>query len=640
MILVNVDKINKSYTEKPLLQDISLSIHQGEKIGLIGVNGTGKSTLLRIVAREEDPDSGKVIYTNHVRAAYLPQHPPFDANLTVGKQAEKYLEHIDPDVPDFACRSMMTKLGVRDFDAEMAELSGGQRKRVAMAAVLSADADLLILDEPTNHMDNDIIAWLEDFLIKYRGAVFMITHDRYFLDRVTKKIFEIDNGSLHSYEGNYDYYLEAKAAREDMLLASERKRAALYKKELAWIRRGARARSTKAKSHIERFEELRDSKLIIDDSSLSIGTASSRLGKKIIEIRNLTKSYGDKLLMKDFSYTVLRNDRIGVIGENGCGKSTLLKMILGQVAPDAGTVSIGQTVKIGYFSQDTQVWDPNQRVIKYVEGISDHVKTEDGYFSASQMLERFLFPSSKHSIPIGRLSGGEKRRLYLLSILMQAPNVLIFDEPTNDLDIATLTVLEDYLDEFNGAVIIVSHDRYFLDRLCIRTFSFEGNGVIRHYPGGYTDVMKARELELLTEEITSHKKTGSGASKSSPQANRIKAGFHSGGASAGASAGASGGGTDALTGVSSVRPDGRPIRQKKLKFTFNEKREFETIDEEIAKLEAQIAEKDAEMSDVSDDYVRLQQLSQERQKLADRLDEKMERWVYLNDLAEQIEKQK
>lgn len=542
----------------------------------------------------------------------LPQHPEYDPDLTVSEQAAAYMQQIDPTVPEFTCRSMMTKLGIRDFDARMGDLSGGQRKRVAMAAVLSTGADLLILDEPTNHMDNDVITWLEDFLVKFRGAVFMITHDRYFLDRVTSKIFEIDNGALYTYEGNYDYYLEAKAAREDMLLATERKRATLYKKELAWIRRGARARSTKAKSHIERFEELRDSKLIIDDSSLSIGTASSRLGKKIIEIEDLCKAYGDKKLIENFTYTVLRNDRIGIIGDNGCGKSTLLKMILGEVEPDSGIISIGETVKIGYFSQDTQVWDPNQRIIKYVEGISDNVRTDDGWLSASQMLERFLFPSSKHSIPIGRLSGGEKRRLYLLSILMQAPNVLIFDEPTNDLDIATLTVLEDYLDEFSGAVIIVSHDRYFLDRLCIRTFSFEGDGVIKHYPGGYTDAMKAKELAALTAEMNA------------------SAGKNNSGASNAKSSTASSGSSDGSR---------RPERQKKLKFTFQEKKEFETIDDDIASLEQQIADTDAEMSGIINDYVKLQELTAKRSKLSNMLDEKTERWLYLNDLAERIENQ-
>lgn len=623
MVLVNADKISKSYTEKPLLKEISLSIHEGEKIGLIGVNGTGKSTLLRIVAGLEYPDSGRVTYTNNVRAAFLPQHPDYDPDLTVAEQAAAYLKLLKTDTPEFTCRSMMTKLGIRDFDAPMEGLSGGQRKRVAMAAVLSAGADLLILDEPTNHMDNDVINWLEDYLTKFRGAVFMITHDRYFLDRVTTKIFEIDNGSLFAYEGNYDYYLEAKAARMDMMLATERKRAALYRKELAWIQRGCQARSTKAKSHIERFEELRDSKLIIDDSSLSIGTASSRLGKKIIEIEGLSKAYGDKKLMEDFTYTVLRNDRIGIIGDNGCGKSTLLKMILGEVEPDAGTISIGDTVKIGYFSQDTQVWDPNQRIIKFVEGISDSVKTEDGYLSASQMLERFLFPSSKHSIPIGRLSGGEKRRLYLLSVLMQAPNVLIFDEPTNDLDISTLTILEDYLDQFSGAVIIVSHDRYFLDRLCLRTFSFEGNGVIRHYPGGYTDAMKARELAALTEEMNA---AGYGA----------KSG-------AGPNAGGSGTAGSPNTGQSrgGAGSDGsrRPEHQKKLKFTFKEQKEFETIDDDIAALEQQIAHIDEEMAGITNDYVKLQELTEKRQTLSEELDFKTERWVYLNDLAEQIANQ-
>lgn len=607
MILINADKINKSYTEKPLLKDISLSIHEGEKIGLIGVNGTGKSTLLRIIAGLEEPDSGKITLTNGIKTAYLPQHPDFDPKLTVAEQAETYLQQIAPDIQFFTCRAMMTKLGILDFDAPMGELSGGQRKRVAMAAVLSISPELLILDEPTNHMDNGVIAWLEDFLVKYKGAILMITHDRYFLDRVTKKIFELDNGGIYVYEGNYDYYIEAKAERLEMTLASERKRAAMYKKELAWIRRGARARTTKAKSHIQRFEELRDSKLVIDDSSLSIGTASSRLGKKIIEINNLCKAFGDNILISDFTYTVLRNDRIGIIGDNGCGKSTLLKMILGEIAPDSGTINIGDTVKIGYFSQDTQVWDPNQRIIKYVEGISDNVQTDEGSFSASQMLERFLFPRIKHSITIGQLSGGEKRRLYLLSILMQAPNVLIFDEPTNDLDISTLTVLEDYLDHFNGAVIIVSHDRYFLDRLCIRTFSFEGGGLVRQFPGGFTDTMRAKELEDLTADLEAG---GKGAD--------------------------SAGETDS---ASDSNQNKRPQRAKKLKFSFAEQKEFETIDADISALEDAIAEKDAEIANLTDDYVQLQKLAEEKNELTARLEEKMDRWVYLNELAERISAQ-
>ncbi|MCI8285098.1 MAG: ABC-F family ATP-binding cassette domain-containing protein [Firmicutes bacterium] len=590
-----------------MLKDISLSIHEGEKIGLIGVNGTGKSTLLRILAGLEDADSGKITLTNGIKTAYLPQHPDFDPKLTAAEQAETYLKRIDADTQFFTCRAMMTKLGILDFDTPMGELSGGQRKRVAMAAVLSVSPELLILDEPTNHMDNSVIAWLEDFLVKYKGAILMITHDRYFLDRVTKKIFELDNGGMYVYEGNYDYYIEAKAQRLEMTLASERKRAAMYKKELAWIRRGARARSTKAKSHIQRFEELRDSKLVIDDSSLSIGTASSRLGKKIIEINNLCKAFDDNILISDFTYTVLRRDRIGIIGDNGCGKSTLLKMILGEIPPDSGTINIGDTVKIGYFSQDTQVWDPNQRIIKYVEGISDNVQTDEGSFSASQMLERFLFPRIKHSITIGQLSGGEKRRLYLLSILMQAPNVLIFDEPTNDLDISTLTVLEDYLDHFNGAVIIVSHDRYFLDRLCIRTFSFEGGGLVRQFPGGFTDTMRAKELEALSAEM------------------------ESGGRRAG-SAGQ-------IENASESNQNKRPQRVKKLKFSYMEQKEFETIDSDIAALEDAIAEKDAEIAKLTDDYVQLQKLSEEKKELASRLEEKMDRWVYLNELADKIKNQ-
>lgn len=598
MILLNADNISKSYTEKPLLRDISLSIHEGEKIGLIGVNGTGKSTLLRILAGVEEADSGKVTYTNGIRISYLPQNPPFENDLTVEEQAIRYLHAMDPSAEEFTCRSMLTKMGITDFTPKMGELSGGQRKRVAMAAVLAVNADLIVLDEPTNHMDNDVIAWLEDYLTACRSAVFMITHDRYFLDRVTRRIVEIDHGSLFSYDGNYEYYLEAKNARQESLLASERKRAALYKKELAWIMRGARARSTKAKSHIERFEELRDSKLIIDDSSLSIGTASSRLGKKVIEVDHLSKSYDGRELIRDFSYIVLRSDRIGIIGDNGSGKSTLLKMILGEVEPDSGTVTIGETVKIGYFSQDTQVWDPEQRIIKYVEGISDNVKTTDGYLSASQMLERFLFPSSKHSLKIGQLSGGEKRRLYLLSILMQAPNVLIFDEPTNDLDIATLTVLEDYLDEFEGAVIIVSHDRYFLDRLCRKTFSFEGSGLIREYPGGYTDTMKACEYEALKRELEQGSRT------------------------------------------SEKEKTRRTEHQKKLKFTFQEKKEYETIESDIADLEERIADLETAMAADSGNYVRLQELAAERAALAEELDRKTERWVYLEELAEQIEAQR
>ena len=598
MVLLNAENISKSYTEKPLLKNISLSISENEKIGLIGVNGTGKSTLLRILAGAEQPDSGTITRTNGITVSYLPQNPDYNPAMTVIEQAESYLRRINETTPTYQCRSLMTRLGITEFDARMDELSGGQRKRVALAAVLCTDADLVILDEPTNHMDNSVIDWMESFLKSYNGAIFMITHDRYFLDNVTDRIIEIDNGTAYSYDGNYDYYLEAKAAREESLLATERKRAAMYKKELAWIRRGARARTTKAKSHIERFEELRDSKLVIDDTSLEMNAASSRLGKKIIEIDSLCKSYGDRCLIRDFTYTVLRNDRIGIIGDNGSGKSTLLKMILGEVQPDSGTISIGETVKIGYFSQETQIFDPEQRVIRFAAGISDNVRTADGYVSATQMLDRFLFRGEKQSMKIGRLSGGEKRRLYLLSILMQAPNVLVFDEPTNDLDITTLTVLEDYLDSFPGALIIVSHDRYFLDRLCTRTFSFEGDGTVRQYPGGYTDTMKAKEFEALRKEL--EEKPASPAQK---------------------------------------KKDWRSSREKKLRFTFQEKKEFETIDEDIEKLEARLVEIDRAIASETDDYKKLQELTEERSATEAELENKTERWVYLNELAEKIQQQ-
>lgn len=603
MILINADKINKSYTADPLLKDISLSIHESEKIGLIGVNGAGKSTLLRIIAGVEIPDSGKITRTNGIKLAYMPQNPPFDSELSVEDQSEHYLRQIDSSIDSFKCRSILTKLGIYDFNAKMGKLSGGQRKRVALAAVLSSEADLLILDEPTNHMDNEVIAWMEDFLRKSRCALLMITHDRYFLDNATNRIIEIDDSCLFSYDGNYDYYLEARSSRIDNMIAGERKRAALYKKELAWIRRGARARSTKAKSRVERFEELRDSKLSIDDSSLKLGTLSERLGKKIIEIQNLCKSFGDIKIIQDFTYTVLRNDRIGIIGDNGIGKSTLLKMIIGEDEPDSGNITIGETVKIGYFSQDTYVFDEKMRVIDYVSQISNEIHTDEGTFSAGQMLERFLFIGPKQSVPIGRLSGGEKRRLYLLGILMQAPNVLIFDEPTNDLDIQTLTILEDYLDAFAGAVIAVSHDRYFLDRLCRRTFAFMGNGIIREFIGGYTDTQNAIQLEQLEVEIRN--------SASAPSVESA-----------------------------AVGDGGRRRHQEKLKFSFKEQKEFETIDSDIESLEKSISELDTEISTVTTDYTKLHELTEKRKSLELELESKTERWLYLNELAEQIEMQK
>lgn len=595
MVLLTGEHIAKSYTEKPLLSDINISIHENDKIGLVGVNGSGKSTLLKIIAGEIEAEGGTITRNNQLKTAYLAQNPEYNPKLTVIEQAMAYA---GDDVPEYMCRAMLNKTGMAEHDKLMSALSGGERKRVALAAVMVRESNLLILDEPTNHMDNDIIEWLEEQLILYKGAVFMITHDRYFLERVTDKICEIENGRLVTYEGNYDQYLQMKAERQEMAIASERKRAAIYKKELRWIRWSAPARTTKAKGRIERFRQLEESRLEIEDPHLEIGTSSARLGKKIIELKNISKSYGDKLLINDFSYMVLRNDRIGIVGPNGCGKTTLLRMIMGQEEPDSGSIETGETVRIGYFSQESTQLDPDKRIIKYIEEISDNVKTGDGYLSASQMLERFLFPPHMHSVQIGRLSGGEKRRLYLLSILMQAPNVLIFDEPTNDLDIDTLTVLEDYLDDFPGAVIIVSHDRYFLDRLAIRTFGFEGSGNIRHYTGGYSSYANDREKrQAEADSIKNTKTEGSRTSKD----------------------------------------DGRNQRPKKLKFSYKEQREYETIEEDIEKIEKEIKAVEQAISENSSDFEKLSELAEQKEELDMQLLEKLERWEYLSELAARIE---
>lgn len=590
MVLITCENLKKSYTEKPLIDGLSITINDTDKIGLVGVNGTGKSTLLKIIAGVVEHEAGNIIRSRELKTAYLPQDPEYDGNLTVMEQAMEYLRQSGSDAEEHRCRAMLNKLGFDSYEQKMSELSGGQRKRVAMAAVLTQESNLLILDEPTNHMDSDIIEWLENFLKSYRGALFMITHDRYFLDRVTNRIVEIEGGKLYSYDGNYDYYLEAKAAKEDMMYAAERKRLAIYKKELAWIRRGARARTTKAKGRIQRFEELEAAKLVVDDSALEINTVTSRLGRKIIELDSVSKAYGNRQLIKDFSYMILRNDRIGIIGPNGCGKSTLLKMIIGEIESDAGTIEKGDTVKIGYFSQENEALDEDKRIIKFVEEIASSIKVKDGTLSASQMLERFLFPAYMHSIKVGALSGGEKRRLYLLSILMQAPNVLIFDEPTNDLDIDTLTVLEDYLDDFPGAVIIVSHDRYFLDRLAVRTFAFEEDGYIGHYIGGYTDWYEQHREKEKQKEAVVKKETA----------------------------------------------ERRP-KQKKLKFSYKEAKEYETIEETIAGLEEKLAALEEEMNSCGADFGRLSELSKEKEQLDEQLLEKMDRWEYLEELAARIE---
>lgn len=611
MILLNATDISKSYTASPLLSNLSYAINEGDKIGLIGVNGTGKSTLLRITAGIEDADSGKIILTGGVRIGYLPQAPAYDPEKTVLEQAVSYLTRETAAEGEYKCKSMLNQLGITDFEKKMNTLSGGERKRVAMAGIFTNECDILILDEPTNHIDSDTVEWLENYLKKFRGAIFMVTHDRYFLDRVTNVILELTGGKLYRHEGNYEVYLENRAAREEMALATERKRRTLYRRELEWIRRGAQARTTKAKGRIDRFHQLEESKLVANNAALEMKSVSSRLGKKIIELEHVSKAFDGVPVISNFSYTVLRNDRIGIIGENGSGKSTLLKLISGELQPDSGSVEIGETVKIGYFSQENEHMDKSRRVIEYICDIAHNVKTEDGYISASQMLERFLFPPHMHSIPVGRLSGGEQRRLYLLGILMGAPNVLLLDEPTNDLDIDTLCILEDYLDSFAGAVIAVSHDRHFIDRIAEKTFVYEGDGHIAEYPGGYSDWAERRTAGLAAEK-TAGKASGKAAASDGKQ-------------------------TDTSVPQAGRTDAGRP---KKLKFSYKEQREFETIDEDIAALESAIEEVDGRISEAGSDYCKLQELTAKRDELTAALDEKMEHWVYLNDLAEKIEAQK
>lgn len=600
MVLLTAKHIRKRFSEKQLLEDIDISIHLGDKIGLVGVNGSGKSTLLQIIAGTMEEDGGEILRSNELRIGYLPQNLEYDEKKTVLEQAMAYVKG---EAEEYVVKTLLTKLHLTRLDQPMRELSGGQRKRVALAAVMCRDTNLLILDEPTNHMDNDVIEWLEEQLEIYKGSVLMITHDRYFLERVTNHICEIEKGRLVSYEGNYESYLVGKEERLEQAKANERKRANLYRKELRWIRWTAPARTTKSRSRVQRFQEIEAAKETFDDPRLEIGTISSRLGKKIIELKHISKSYGDQQYINDFSYNILRNDRIGIVGNNGCGKTTLLRIIMGQVQPDGGDVEIGETVRIGYFSQESEAMDENLRVIKYVEEIARNVKTKDGYLSASQMLEKFLFPSHMHSVRIEKLSGGEKRRLYLLSILMQAPNVLILDEPTNDLDIDTLTVLEDYLDDFPGAVIIVSHDRYFLDRLVIRTFAFEEEGRIREYTGGYSKYMNEKDAREAEEAVKKQSASGDNGN---------------------------------IGNSEKSRKDGRNQRAPKLRFTYKEQKEYDTIDQDIEDLENRIEELDGEMMKNATDSFLLADLSAKKTTLEEQLDYKMERWEYLSELAERI----
>jgi ATP-binding cassette subfamily F protein uup len=631
MNLLTIENVSKSYSEKKLFNNISFGINEGDKIGIIGVNGTGKTTFLKVVSGVEVPDEGKVVKGNSVRMEYLSQSPDFNPESTVLEQVfrgdtplmklirqyEKAMEShtatgeeimkltsqmdsMNAWTIESDAKAILNKLGVSDFNAKVGNLSGGQRKRIALAAVLISPCDLLILDEPTNHLDNDTIDWLEQYLNKRKGALLMITHDRYFLDRVVNEIIELDKGNLYTYKGNYSDFLEKKVEREEMELASEKKRQNLFRKELAWIRRGAKARSTKQKARIDRFEELSEQKLDIDNSKVEISVASTRLGKKVIEVNNISKSFGDRKLIDDFSYILLRDDRVGIIGPNGMGKSTLINIISGKLKPDSGEVEVGETVKIGAFSQETYHMDDSLRVIDYIREGAEFISNEEGYkLSASQMLERFKFPPADQWTPIAKLSGGEKRRLYLLRVLMEAPNVLILDEPTNDLDIETLTILEDYLDEFPGAVISVSHDRYFLDRMATKIFSFEGNGKIVQYTGNYTDYKEDNRQKDINSLEEKNKKTVDKKSEA----------------------------VDSNQGKK---------KERALKFSFKEQREYDEIDEVIAGIEEKISELEAKINAANTNYSLLQELIAEKEETEKLLEEKMDRWVYLNDLAEKI----
>lgn len=613
MILLNAEKISKGYSDRQLLDGCSLAVGQGDKIGLIGVNGTGKSTLLKVMAGVDFPDSGTITRSGGVRVAYLPQNPAFAPETTVLQQvmtgvvidkARAKEAKVVQQADEYQCKSILTQLGLSDYDQPIGQLSGGQKRRVALACALAAESEVLILDEPTNHIDSEMVDWLESYLKRYQGAILMVTHDRYFLERVVNRIVELDRGKLYSYPANYSQYLELKAQREEMALATERKRQSLYRKELAWIQRGARARSTKAQFRVDRFEELKKPGYVPDQSKLEVSALSSRLGKKIIEIEQISKSFDGKVLVKDFSYNLLRGDRVGIIGPNGYGKTTLVRMICGLLEPDQGRIVRGETVRIGYFSQESfagEDFDPTVKAIDYIRHISQEIQTPEGTLTATQMMEKFLFPADLQYTEIGRLSGGERRRLYLLRVLMEAPNVLVLDEPTNDLDIETLAVLEDYLEQFPGVVIAVSHDRYFLDKLMNHVFVLAGNGEVRHYTGGYADYRAdvASERQRLAAQERQ----------------------------------------ETLSNSAPKKPSGGRSHQEKLKFSFKEQREYEEIDGVIAGLEEKIAQTEALIAQNASDYAALQELTAEKEELETQLAAKMERWVYLNDLAERIEAQ-
>lgn len=599
MNLLTMEHIIKSYTDRILLNDVGFSISENEKIGVIGINGMGKSTLLKVIAGIESYDSGKISMRSQVKICYLPQTPVFESGTTVLKAAvEGNIDEMNQWTVEADAKAMLNQLGFTEYDEKIEHMSGGQKKRIALVNALLTSADILVLDEPTNHLDNAMSEWLEEYLIQFRGAVLMVTHDRYFLDRVVNRIVEVDNGKLYSYPGNYSEFVRLKEERQNMALATERKRKSLLRTELEWLSRGARARSTKQKAHIDRIKAMQEIQDIQEEKRVSMSSVASRMGNKTIELSDISKSYGEKILIKDYNYIFLKNDRIGIIGPNGCGKTTLLKIINGIVRPDTGTVEMGQTIRVGYFSQENEYMDDSEKVIDYVKEVGEYITTPEGKITASQMLENFLFDGAMQWSRIEKLSGGEKRRLYLLRVLMSSPNVLILDEPTNDLDIQTLTILEDYLDRFDGIIIIVSHDRFFLDRTVNRIFSFEGEGEIRQFEGGYSDYLIRKELEAVPEEKVSAGK----AEKADKDANK----------------------------------DAWKQHEKKIRFTYKEQKEFESIDDDIAELEGEIEKLDQEIAQNVTNSSRLNDLLKEKEQAEQELDEKMDRWVYLNDLNEQI----
>ena len=610
MNIINIEHISKIFGGKVIFDDVSCGISEGEKIGVIGINGTGKTTLLRVLAGLEQPDEGQVITQNGIRIAYLQQNPAFPEEKTVLSYVTDGMWDMDWTLQSEA-KSMLNQLGIVDHEQPLAELSGGQRRKAALVRTLVQDFDVLLLDEPTNHLDNEMLTWLEEYLNRYKGTVIMVTHDRYFLDRVSNRILELDHGKIYSYEANYSKFLELKVQREEMALATERKRQSVLRMELEWAKRGCRARSTKQRARLERLEALKAGKAPVSDATLEIEATAARMGRKTVELHHISKRYGEKVLIDDFDYIVLKNQRLGIIGPNGCGKSTLIKIIAGLIEPDSGSVEIGETIQLGYFAQEVPDMNTEQRVIDYIKDVAEYLPTKDGKISASQMLERFLFTPEMQYAPVSKLSGGEKKRLYLLKVIFTGANVYLFDELSNDIDIQTLTILEDFLNSFPGIVITVSHDRYFLDNVVDRIFEFDGNGHLQQYEGGYTDYLETKQKRTSQETSESGNalfgKSGKGKSEE---------------------------------GSSKSSRDWKQNRKTKLKFSYKEQKEFETIDDDIAHLEDGIAALEAEILANATNPGKLNELMREKEKAEHALEEKMNRWVYLNDLAEKIESQK